>query len=51
MINDLHLVGLGVPNPELDDVSRAVRALGCHGGNRENDPDAMLCKEFDGALI
>jgi hypothetical protein len=51
MIHHLHLVGLGVTDPELDGVSRPTIGMGCHlKGRGENVPLAMLCKACVAAL-
>jgi UDP-2,3-diacylglucosamine hydrolase len=45
VIHHLHLIGLGVPYPELHGVSRDTIGLGCHlRGKSENAPLALLCK-------
>jgi hypothetical protein len=53
MIHNLHLVGLGVTDPELDGVSRPTIGMGrgCHvRGKSENVLVAMLCKACLAAL-
>src|SRR4051812_40224970 len=52
VIDDLHLIGLGVTNAKLDGMRRPTPGMGCHlRGWGENVPRMMLCKDFGRALI